>query len=570
MNIMRNMRTRGKMAVLIISFSIFMMIVGGMGYYGLTSSNKQLASMYQEQLLPVKWINEWRQEMRTIDGLVYKMILNPGAESYKEYKKELDQRSANAQQIFDNLKSSQLDSEEVKTVEMLETLLDQYLKDQSEVLKLIEQEQVDTAYAYYRATDKIVNWINEEQLAWANHISDEADLVQKESAERVEESIFLLLVVEAIALILAISLSMAISRMISSPLTVVSTRLEELAKGNLSVEHTSYTGRDEVGKLGIAFNELVGNLRSLIEQVKVAGEQVAASSAELSAGAEQTAQTTQQSLENVREIASFSEIQSQRTQESVRVMEEMSIAIQRIADTASTVSESSVHAAQEAQQGSEYIQSAVAQMESISTSVNQAAGLVQELGERSEAIGKIVDVITGIASQTNLLALNAAIEAARAGEHGRGFAVVAEEVRKLAEQSEESAREIARLISEIQQETNQVVTVMKDGTVVVEQGSAIVHEAGAVFHRIVASSQEVADQIQEVSAATEQMSASVQQVASAMDEMNRLAQESSQHTQSVSGNANEQLASVNEIARSSADLHEMAQDLQDSIRQFKW
>ena len=162
-------------------------------------------------------------------------------------------------------------------------------------------------------------------------------------------------------------------------------------------------------------------------------------------------------------------------------------------------------------------------MNKIAEVVTEAASTVQELGNSSEKIGEIVQVIDDIADQTNLLALNAAIEAARAGEQGRGFAVVADEVRKLAERTTKATKEIASMIKQIQKETIGAVQSMEKGTVEVSKGKELVEKAGVSLNQIISSSQEVVDNVSQVAAASEEQSATSEQISKNIEAISSVA-----------------------------------------------
>ena len=179
-----------------------------------------------------------------------------------------------------------------------------------------------------------------------------------------------------------------------------------------------------------------------------------------------------------------------------------------------------------------------------------------------------MDTIAGIAGQTNLLALNAAIEAARAGEQGRGFAVVAEEVRKLAEQSQEAAKKIAALISEIQGDTNKAVIAMEEGTREVKLGAEVVDASGRAFLEITTLVTQVSGQIGEISAAIKQMAAGSRQIVGSVNQMDDLSKKTSGEAQTVAAATEEQSASMEEIASSSQVLAKLAMDLREAVNKF--
>ena len=247
----------------------------------------------------------------------------------------------------------------------------------------------------------------------------------------------------------------------------------------------------------------------------------------------------------------------------------MSAGIQQVAANTNNVAGTSDKTAVAAQEGNQAIETAVKQMNTIEQTVSKSATVVEKLGERSKEIGQIVDTISGIAGQTNLLALNAAIEAARAGEQGKGFAVVAEEVRKLAEQSQEAAKQIADLIGGIQAETETAVSAMQDGTKEVRKGSEVVNTAGKDFAAIATLVKEVSKEVQDISAAIQQMASGSQQIVDSVKSIDNISKNTAEHAQTVSAAAEEQSASMEQIAASSQSLAKMAETLQSAISHFK-
>lgn len=357
------------------------------------------------------------------------------------------------------------------------------------------------------------------------------------------------------------------SRAITKPIHTLLRIAQQIAAGNLN-QQIEVQRNDEIGDLQKAFKTMVANLRDVVHNVQTNAEQVAASSEELTASAEQSAQAANQVAQSITSVAQGAEKQLVAVNETVAIVEQLSAGIQQIAANTNIVAASSDQTARAATNGGEAVNSAITQMHAIETTVEHSAQVVAKLGDRSKEIGQIVNTISGIAGQTNLLALNAAIEAARAGEQGRGFAVVAEEVRKLAEQSQEAAKQIATLISEIQDDTGKAVIAMEAGTREVKVGTEVVNSTGKTFKEIVVLIEQMSSEIREISAAIQQMASGSQQIVTAVREIDTVSKETSSQTQSVSAATEEQSASMQEVAASSEALAKMSEELQGAIKRF--
>ncbi|EXX84697.1 histidine kinase [Paenibacillus darwinianus] len=566
---LRNLKFRSKLLILNVTAIVSIFAIGFVGYYYTAGMAANSTGLYEESLLPVKWLKQIQTNMRTIDSASLETVVSGSTNRVKLLNMEIEKQTKQTDELIDQLKQINTDENEKLLLDSFLELYPQYVKSLNLMLELSAAGQKTEAYSAYskevfRLKDRVNNLINE--LAMYREVR--AEQLNDDNGKDYAAAFRIIVIAAAAAVVLMVAIGVAINRAITHPIRALQLQMQQAAAGDLSARG-NYPYRDEVGSLSQSFNAMVDGLQSLVQQINGNAQTLSVQSAALLASAQEGSNAANHMASSSQLLADEFEKQVDAVSQANDSVQLMNTNIVHIENAAGSVALLSKDASAASRDGLDSVEAIAGQMNAISAAVRNATDRILELNQRAGEIGNIVGVMNDIAKQTNLLALNASIEAARAGEVGRGFAVVANEVKKLADQSSRSSRNIEELIRQTQSGIAGAAASMETGTRQVEQGLAATAAVQESFHRIETAVNNVYVKADDVNAAVLQLAESNDKIVEVMRIVSTMSETGLSISQEVSAASEQQFAGNHEISHSAEALSDMSVELQASLRRFK-
>jgi len=567
-----NIKVVVKLVIMAVVAVIGMAAVGLTGYNGITSSQETLDRVYDVQVEGMRDIGNIRYGMRYAQGMsVITFTTTDAARQVALDKKAKDGEAAFQKGYEGLMQIAQGRPEWESEMQNIKQQWDNLQGVMDKTRQMATAGQRDEANAYYtqngsKPAEAIGKSLQKLEDDLTQAAAQQKEEMNAEEGARARYMVIQLIVMFAVLL----AICWLVSRSIMHPLQVINAACKRLAGGDFRAQERTMFRKDEFGEMIDSFMSMQESISKLMHHTNDSIQQIASSSEELTASAQQSAQASDQVAQSVTNAAGITIEQSHSVDAMDESLQSQVQSIGTLVNTASDVLAHAETANQEAVNGAQSITSAVEQIQRVADIVNASAETVNKLGKRSEEIGEIVGTISSIAEQTNLLALNASIEAARAGEAGRGFAVVADEIRKLAEESREAAASIASLIEGIQKDTTVAVDSMQQGNQAVADGTQAVKGLTAAFSKIEEGAQGVTERAQAMSQELHGVRQETENVKSQADEIKSGGGKVAGEMESVSAASEEQSASASDIASASEALAELAQKLQNELQKFQY
>ncbi|GAO37175.1 hypothetical protein SCT_2593 [Sulfuricella sp. T08] len=549
---LNNLNVGPRLLILTAIMAIFMVIIGTIGLRAESDMVHRLESVYNDQVTPMADLGKINHLMNgNFADILRALQHNPEIAISKlhdhpvnEHIKRIEANQALIDKLWAKYMETNLMPEEKKLAEDYDQKRKAY---QDEILQPMLQALRDNDFSIEKqsrflkgnrthATPLIKSM---EALLEVQAISAKDTYDKAKSNYVMERTISIGTIVTGLGL--GLLLAWWIIRSITGPLNQMRATISEVEKNGDFTRRIPIDTEDEVGQTAKSFNELMATLQQTLGQVLDSVTKVSDAAQTLSAASGQ--------------VATSSSSQSEATSSMAAAVEEMTVSINHVSDSAHEAVEISRKSGKLSTEGGEVIHKAAAEMSQIAETVRHTAQAIEELGQHSNQISSIVQVIKDVADQTNLLALNAAIEAARAGEQGRGFAVVADEVRKLAERTTKATEEITQMIGTIQSSAQGAVATMSSAVDQVSSGVTLANQAGSAIVQIKDGAEQVVGVVNDISSALAEQSSASNDIAAQVEKVAQMTEENS--------------AAAAETASAANNLQDLANTMRAAVNRFK-
>ncbi len=531
-----------RLTFLVMLLSVLLVAVGVLGLTGMSGSNQGLKTVYEDRTVPlmdlakiIDKINLARLNAVVASNASNQDVVKDAVSKTALLDKEVDE-------IWVKYMATTLTPEEKKLADAFGPQWKTYQESRDATFSAAAAGNFEAARENakkdagpkYSATHETMYHLIELQGA-----------VAKEEFEKAEASFNSIRNISIFSivggLILGLGMALWIIRSITIPLGEVRSTIATIERDKDFTRSVKVDSQDEVGETAKSFNQLVATMRETLHSILENVSQVSDSVGSLAASSNQVATSSAQQSEAASAMAAS--------------VEQMTVSISHVSDSAQDALVISRKSGELSAQGGEVIHRAVDEMNQIAGTVRQASTAIDSLGQQSDQITSVVQVIKEVADQTNLLALNAAIEAARAGEQGRGFAVVADEVRKLAERTTKATEEIASMVGSMQESARSAVSTMENAVARVGSGAALAQQAGEAINQIKSGADQVVNVVNDISAALAEQSVASNDIAAHVERVAQMTEENS--------------AAAGETASSAEHLQQLSVEMRSAVNRFK-
>jgi methyl-accepting chemotaxis protein len=568
----KNLRTTSKILALVFVMIILMLLIAVSGYNTSRKISYEMDELYQNYATPAILMAQAQGLAIQNRRMLLSMSLASDSSAKSRYETRILDNRKSASDMIARYEQTNLNSDEREILNQLKFDRDAVSKAQDEVIALTKDglhvaevnELMSTGGVLATASDKY-NETFDKLVQLLVKLCGEVD----ESARGVAESgTVAIAITSVISILIGLAIGVFISRLITGPIHRIQESVRLFADGDL-VSQFPTVGKDELGEMGRGLQGMADNLKNIIISIKGASDNINETAQEFSALAEETNASVEEFRSNVEEMGTNLNSLASTGEEVNASVEEVAAGAQATAEKGTDMARQVDEAMSAGDNGMNAVQRAVSGIDGVAKNAADAAHSVQELGVRTRQIQSFVAQIGGIADQTNLLALNAAIEAARAGDAGRGFAVVAEEVRKLAENSNVAAKNIAELAETITGDLDSVVNISLGNVKASQDAKELSRETEEIIGSMLGYLKNISGATQDLAAVSQEQAASSEEIAEAVQNIATRVGSTAEAGENIRSGVSDVAVAAERVAQGAEGLSSLAGELRDQLAFFR-